>query len=135
MSGCLPGQVVPKIGALGQRLDLQLRQGATFGPYTLRIATAAGEPVDVTGKTFAGQIRKRALDATVGKSFAFVVTDAAAGVVTWQMAAADTAQIVAGESTSSPDSRYVYDVEMTDASGRVEPLLWGDIIVLREVTR
>lgn len=134
MSTSLSSGPVPSVGGYGQRLDLHLRQGATWSAV-LQIKNPDGSPVDLLGCTLAGQIRRKGLSADVLKTFAIAVTDAAQGAVAWSLSAADTAGLPAGETTSSPDSRHVYDIELVDSLGRVTGLLWGDVIVLREVTR
>lgn len=127
--------VTPRIGTFGTRTDLDIRQGATFGPLTLTFKNPDGSAVNLTGCSLTGQIRKQALSSTVVQAFTAAITDAAAGVATLTIDAVATAAIPAAETPISPDSRYVYDVELIDTQGRVIPVLYGDVVVLREVTR
>lgn len=127
--------VAPRIGSFGTRADLDIRQGATFGPLTLTFKNPDGSAVNLTGCSLSGQIRKTALSASIVQAFSAAITNAAGGVATLTIDAAATAGIPAGESPAGVDSRYVYDVELVDSQGRVIPVLYGDVIVLREVTR
>lgn len=118
----------------GTQRALIMKQGADFGPIELRVKKADGTPFVLTGATLRGQIRKKALDASVVKSFQFAITDAVNGVCTMAMPSADTAAIACGESPNDDASRYVYDVE-AEIAGMVTSLLWGSVTMVREVTR
>jgi hypothetical protein len=128
-------QAFPPIGSFGKQLDLNIRQGATFGPVTLTLKNPDNSAVNLTGSTVRGQIRKRALDTDVVCAFGVTITDATGGVCTLNLTKEVTAAIQTAENPASPDSRYVYDVELLDSAGRVLPLLYGAVTVLREVTR
>ncbi len=39
------------LGYIGERLDLLIRQGATFGPFDVTLANPDKTPVDLTGAT------------------------------------------------------------------------------------
>lgn len=131
----------PTIGYFGERLDLKIRQGATFGPIqaTMRNPVVPpatiGTPVDLTGCTIRGQIRRKALDVAIVASFAVTITNAAAGQYEFGLSSATTAGITAGETLDSSTSKYVWDLELVDATGRITPLYYGAVTVLREVTR
>lgn len=124
------------IGNVGARQDLQIRQGATLGP--LRVTAkdrTTGTPLDLTGCLVRGQIRKTAASPTVIAQFAITIVDALAGRFDVDMDEATTAAIPAGADMTRPESCYVYDIELRDSLNRVIPLLWGNVNVLREVTR
>lgn len=133
---------LPKARNTGVRWDHELRQGATWGPFkhTLRNpSTTEGVPgtlVDLTGCTVRGQVRRKALDATVVASFnvtyASPRTD---GWYTFGLTDEQTAAITCGDKLSDAASLYEYDVELEDAAGQVMCLLYGDIRVKAEVTR
>ncbi|MFM2053614.1 MAG: hypothetical protein RL456_1651 [Pseudomonadota bacterium] len=123
------------IGSIGQRLDLLIRQGATLGPFPCTMTNPDATPVNLTGATIRGQIRKKPADAAVIASFDVTVTDATAGKYTFGLTATATAAITAGADVTKPESLYVWDMELEDAAGRVTPLFWGDARVHREVTR
>lgn len=124
-----------QLGYIGERLDLLIRQGATLGPFLATMTNPDASPVDLTGATIRGQIRKRAADTTVVASLDVTITSAAAGQYSFGLTATATAAIVAGADVTKPESVYVWDLELQDAAGRVLPLYWGDVRVHREVTR
>lgn len=124
-----------QIGVLGERLDLSIRQGATFGPFLAQMFDPDGTtPINLTGCTITAQIRKRAADRKIAATLAVPITDAVNGRYEFVLTAEQTAAIPAGESPASPASRYVWDMELHHTGG-VLPLYYGDVIVLREVTR
>lgn len=138
------------LGTIGERMDLLIRQGATFGPFmfTMKapkagaVAQADGTyadadllPIDLTGCTLRGQIRKTPADVAVVASLAVTVTDAAGGSYQFELTDETTATIVAGIDLSKRESIYVWDFELQDSLGRVIPLYWGEVRVFREVTR
>ncbi len=127
---------IPRIGDVGARLDLDIRQGGTFGPYEVQeLDDATGLPVDISGCTFVGQIRKTPTSATVVATFTCVVTDGLLGLWTYGMADEVTAAITAGNASGMAESRYTYDIEMHDVAGNVYPRLYGGVFVWAENTR
>lgn len=131
----------PTIGYFGERMDLRIRQGATFGPIqaTMRdpvvLPATIGTPVDLTGCTIRGQIRRKALDVAIIASFTVTITNAVNGQYEFGLSSTTTAGITAGETLDSSTSKYVWDLELVDATGRITPLYYGAVTVLREVTR
>ncbi len=126
---------VPRIGYVGDRLDLDVRQGGTFGPYEISELDDDDLPIDLTGCTIRGQIRKSLSSAAVLASFTCAIVDAAGGIWNFGLTNLQTQALDAGPSSSHPDSRYVYDIELVDVAGRVHPRLYGTIFVTGEVTR
>lgn len=126
----------PSIGTKGAALDIIIRQGATFGPQTLTVKGSDGLPINVTGYTFRGQVRKTADAATAAASLTFTLTDPTNGVVVFVISATATAAITCDpDSETEAASQYVWDCEMEDGSGVVTPLLYGIASVFREVTK
>jgi hypothetical protein len=126
---------VPVLGFAGEEYTLLIRQGATFGPVTATMRNPDTTPVDLTGCTIRGKIRKKALDAAVVATLTCTITNAVGGVYEFGLTDEQTAAIDAGEYMASSASKYVWDLEMEDAAGRVLPLYYGQVTVLREVTR
>lgn len=126
-----------QIGSKGSELDLLIRQGATFGPVACTLTNPDTSPVNLTGCTFRGQMRKTASDLlSTGCAFTFVITNATLGQFTIEITDENTTALAADVvSETGPSSQYVYDVEMEDASGRVIPILFGKAQVFREVTK
>ena len=117
----------------GPRYDLPIRRGVSFvadaaltyedddGVHT------AGDPVDLTDVTLAGQIRKASSSSEIVATIAFTVTDAAAGEFTIEIDKDDTELLTA--------ARYVWDATFEDEDG-VRLAMWqGDVIVKPWVTR
>jgi hypothetical protein len=126
---------VQSLGYWGENVDLHIRQGATFGTHRLRLKQMDGTPFPLTGCTPSGQIRRTAASSTVVASLSFSVADEAGGLLDMSLTDEATAAIVAAELPEASDSRYVYDVHLATADGRVIPVAWGAVIVLRRVTR
>jgi hypothetical protein len=126
---------VPTIGFLGEEYNLLIRQGATFGPVTVTMTNPDTTPVNLTGCTIRGKIRRKALDAAVVATFTVSITDAVNGGYQFSLTDEVTSAMTAGEYTSSSESKYVWDLEMEDTLGKVLPLYYGKVTVLREVTR
>lgn len=109
---------------MGTKLNILIDQGASF-ETSLNLTDDNGDPIDLSGYTGAGQIRKHytsstAVNLTVGLG-------GANGTVTLSLAANATANMASG--------RYVYDVEVTDSSNTVTRLIEGIVTVTPQVTR
>lgn len=106
-------------------------------PYTWRVTqgddetlaftvrTRAGTAVDLTGWSALLHIRAAAEDADALVELAGTV-DGAAGRVSFELAAADSAALPEGA---------VYDVQLTDTLGKKHTYMAGSIVARREVTR
>lgn len=123
------------IGDSGARVDLLIRQGATFGPHTVVLTNPDTTPVNLTGCTLRAQIRRSTNAADIAATLAIDVTNASAGTFTYGLSAALTAALAAGSTYQSAESRYVWDLELEDTLGRVTALAFGDVYVQAEVTR
>lgn len=123
------------LGYIGEKLDLLVKQGSTLGPFRVTLLNANQTPVNLTGCTIRGHVRKKALSADIAALFAVSITEAAQGKFEFGLPDELTAAIPAGETLKDPLSLYVWDMELEDALGRVMPLYYGDCKVFREVTR
>lgn len=108
-----------------------IQQGASF-PYSTTLYTDATEttPLDLTGASAALQIRKQHASLTAGLSLTSgngITLGGAAGTVAINITPTQTRALVPG--------RYVWDFELTLASGQVDRLFEGDPRVTPEVTR
>lgn len=124
-----------EIGIKGEQLDLLIRQGATFGPFSMVIADGGGNPTDITNMQFRGQIRKTFDDIDVDAQFSFELIDAVNGQLEFSINAGQTELLGAGIDENAPESQYVYDIESEDQDGIVYPIVYGNVRVFREVTR
>ena len=127
---------MPQLGTKGAELDLLIRQGATLGPFNMKVLTADGNDVDLTSAVFRAEIRRTAESpALAGVTFTFTITTPLEGIVDWEVDADSTTELIAGESETDTESQYVWDMEVELSDGRVLPLLYGKVSVFREVTK
>lgn len=105
--------------------DITIYQGDTYA-HELRIRNSANANVNITSRTYAGQIRKKRNSDTISATFTSEITSAANGVVVMSLSSSNTANIAAGT--------YVYDFQETNA-GAVTTLITGTCIVTGEVSR
>lgn len=127
---------MPQIGFIGERLDIIVRQGTNLGPYIVTLTDKNGAPIDLTGCTIQGQVRKNALDqGNPVATFEVTYNDRLAGQFSFGMAHATTASIPAGEYPKDEASQYKWDMELQDSQGRIIPLYYGTFENFREVTR
>ena len=125
-----------QVGSRGVRLDLLVRQGATLGPHNCVLTNPNGTPVDLTGCTIQGQVRKDPLSTgTPDATFVIEYTDRIAGKFSFTIPHAVTAALAAGEYQDSQESLYQWDMELVDSQSRIIPLWYGDFLNFREVTR
>lgn len=128
--------MVDFVGSKGGNLDLLIRQGATLGPNSTQIKDRTGTAIDITGATVRSEIRKTPDAVTVDATAVCTITDAANGAFTWEFTAAETKLLDADPvSEEQPLSKYVWDMEIQYSDGRIQPLMYGDVRVFREVTK
>lgn len=138
MSGLGAVSALGKISTLGERLDLELRQGASLLPVRHNLVDPdTGNPVNLTGFQARGQIRRKALDtgtpvATFQTQIAPTATD---GWYEFWLTDEVTAGITCGPTINDPASLYEWDMELQDAAGNVINTFWGVVRVKAEVTR
>ena len=125
-----------KVSALGERLDLELHQGASLLPVRHNLFNPDGSPVNLTGAQVRGQIRRTALDATIVAQFQVeLAPDPALGWYQFSLSDEQTALIPCGAKITDPQSTYEWDIEVEDAAGRVRCTFWGTVRVKAGVTR
>jgi hypothetical protein len=128
--------MVDFVGSKGGNLDLLIRQGATLGPNVTQIKDRAGAAIDITGATIRSEIRKTPDAIVVDATAVCTITDAVNGTFTWSFTAAETKLLDADPlDEQQPLSKYVWDMEIQYATGRIQPLMYGDVRVFREVTK
>lgn len=125
-----------RIQMLGDRKDFDIRRGTTFGPFQNQLVVAGSDqPLDLTGYTFRGQIRRNERAQSVIDEFDFDCPSPKEGWYEFSLSPEQTSALGAGPSLSSPQSIYAYDIEMESPEGDVSALLYGTIRVKAEVTR
>ena len=105
--------------------NISIYQGDTYA-HELRIKDSANANVNITSRTYTGQIRKKRNSDTINATFTSNITNAANGIVILSLTAADTANIASGT--------YVYDFQETNGA-TITTLITGSCIVVGEVSR
>lgn len=114
-------------GNAAAQLNLNpLRQGSTFR-RRFTIANDDGSPVDMSGWTFRGQIRRTWATPSPAAVVEFKIIDAPGGVAEFVIDAEATAKLTHGV--------HVWDAEYVDSGGDVHGLFQGFVLVTREVCR
>ncbi len=104
-----------------------IEQGATYDPV-MTYKDSVGNPINLTGYTFRGHMRKTVAATVVELDFALYVTlGGAAGTITFNIPDTVTDDLVPGN--------YVYDMELESAGGVTRRILEGAVRVVAEVTR
>jgi ribosomal protein S11 len=109
---------------MATKANIFIDQGSTFSTI-VTITDNNGDAIDLTNFTGAGQMRK---SYTASTAYNFTVNVGnTAGTITLSMTANTTANIAGG--------RYLYDVELTGASGVISRVLEGIATVNPNITR
>lgn len=118
--------------------DLEIDQGSSF--YRKLILQDEDEvPVDLTGSTFRGQIRRFPGDIALLAQFTCTVLDQTTneGEVEVTLTAAQTAALPTGRQgvPQRRDQTYAYDIERVFTDGTVQRVMQGLVTMSPEVTR
>ena len=105
--------------------DLTITRGDTE-TLVVTITTDGSTAVDITGRTYASQIRSQQDSTTIKASFTCTVTSGAAGEVTCVLSSTSSAALSAG--------LYFWDLQ-ENASSVISTILAGTVTVLADVTR
>lgn len=108
---------------MATKVNLVVDQGTTF-TTSITFNDENGNTINFSTYSGAAQMRKHF---TSSNSVAFSVSLTSNGVVSLSLTANQTANLVAG--------RYVYDLEVTDASNQISRLIEGIVTVTPNVTR
>jgi len=105
--------------------DLSVRLGDTE-TVSVTVQDSAGSPIDITGRSYAAQIRSTASSSTVLATFTCSITNASAGQFACTLSAATTAALSPGTG--------VWDLQETSGT-TVTTLLSGQVRFDQDVTR
>lgn len=111
---------------MGAYTDLIIDQGANF-ETTFDLVGDDGDPIDITGYIFSGQIRKSYYSTNSTANLVITILNSVAGNTLITLGASNTANIVAG--------RYVYDIKMKDTSNVTSRVVEGIVTITPQVTR
>ena len=107
--------------------DLEIEQGSDFS-ISFTFQQEDGTPINFTGYSIRGQIRKSVQSSAPSLTLTAAITDPTKGIIVLSLTNAQTKSVAAGE--------YVYDVEIyTGADASVYRIISGQVFVSAEVTR
>lgn len=122
------------LGYLGEKLDLTVKQGSTFGPFTFILKNPDQTAVDISQIEIRGKVKK-SKNSTEFVAFNIIKTDSVNGTFELSLSSEQTGNLDCGSSLADVNSKYIYDVELDSGLGQVTPFIYGDLKVFREVTR
>ncbi len=125
----------PTISIVGERLDLEVRQGSTLGPIRHQLSMPDDTPFDLTGYTFRAAVRRSAANTKIVATFDITMPSPEEGWYEMKLTDEVTAAFEVGISSTAVESRYAWDSEMETPDGDVTPLFFGELRVQPEVTR
>jgi hypothetical protein len=111
------------VDATPARIDLKLYQGDDCTLLLILVDSATGDPVDVTGCVPNAEIHLTTDDATALATF---TADIDVNNIYLYLANVDTATLT---------GPCVWDVQLTDAVGRITTVAYGKVTVIEQVTR
>ena len=106
--------------------ELMVDRGTTFNATIVITNNATGESLNISGYSFASQIRKSYYSANATANITCSINSAANGNLALAMANSVTAGIAPG--------RYVYDIRMTDTANVVTRVVEGIITITPNAT-
>jgi hypothetical protein len=109
---------------MAKRQNLQMYQGDDY-VATVTVSNADGSATDLSGFAVKSQIRRGVADVDADVVAEFTVTIQSPEI----LLALTHAQ------TTPLSGNYVWDLQLTDASGTVTTIMAGQVIVTQEVTR
>jgi hypothetical protein len=108
---------------MATKVNLVVDQGSTF-QTSVTFNDETGNTINFSTYSGAAQMRKHF---TSSNSVSFSVSMTSNGVITLGLTANQTANLTSG--------RYVYDLEVTDATNQISRLIEGIVTVTPNVTR
>lgn len=118
-------------------LGLTIEQGSTF-TRKLTFKDSGNTPIDVTGRTFAGKIRKSiggAVVATFDFEMLDQVTNTGEVYLKLSASASDAIQVPKQDTADRASVEFVYDIEQVLIGGAVERILQGKVTLSPSVTK
>lgn len=117
--------------------DFTIEQGATFS-RDIEIQDGNGDPIDLTGSTFAAKLRSRYSESATLATFTCAIQGSAVlGILRMSLTAAQTSTIEVDDA-DGPSKQFTYgcyDLEWTKADASIVRLIEGVVKISPEVTR
>jgi len=104
--------------------DISIYQGDSY-THEARIKNSANTAINISGRTYAAQIKKSKGSDSIVASFTTTITNAANGILTFSMTSSNTANISSGI--------YYYDLEEINGSV-VTTLMGGKVTVIGDIS-
>ncbi len=118
----------PNVGIVPAPVNLTIEQGNTWSAQ-LAFADGNHTPINLSGYTFAAQVRPSYSSSAVTATFTCTVTDAAGGLMTISLTSTQTAALLA-------PSKGQWDLWMYQTSPATAlRIMAGDVFVIARVTR
>ena len=105
--------------------NIEIYQGDNYA-HQLTLKNNANAVINITSRTYSGQIRKRRTSDTISATFSTEITDGANGIVVFSLLPAATANLRPGT--------YVYDFQEVNGA-TVTTILTGNAVITGQVTR
>ena len=105
--------------------NITVYQGDTY-VHELRLRDSANANINISSRTYTGQIRKRRTSVNASVTFSAEITDGANGIVVFTIASANTASLRSGT--------YVYDFQEVNGA-TVTTLMTGNVTIIGQVTQ
>ena len=105
--------------------NIDIYQGDTY-VHQLSLKNSSNAVINISTRTYAGQVRKRRSSDTITATFTTEITDGANGVVVFSLTPNVTSSMASGS--------YVYDFQETNGA-TITTLITGSCIVVGEVSR
>lgn len=123
------------VSNVGTEVDFNLAQGTDFS-YTLTMYQSDGvTPLDITEYTFTADIKLAAVSTEVYATMTCAIVSGPDGTVSVSLAAADSAQLPAGDSVQgTAEGTYVWDLKAVSGTGLTTRPYFGTITMQAEVT-
>lgn len=114
---------------------INVKQGSTWA-MSMTFTDSNGNPIDVSGWTFAGQIRAEYDSATILASMTFA-GGSSSNIMVATISAATSASIPVNASTDYhlTPTKYAYDIKATKQDLSEDPILQGTAIITPGVTK
>ncbi|MBX9870180.1 MAG: hypothetical protein K2X63_10300 [Burkholderiaceae bacterium] len=119
-----------QLGYKGERIDILLVQGADFGPHIATMFNPDESLVNLTGCTIRGGIAK-STQSPLLLPIEVDITAPENGEYQFGLGHLATALLPAGRTEESPESQYLWQLELVDNAGQIFPLFWGTVKVFR----
>lgn len=109
---------------MAARRNIEIYRGDTY-THEVRLKNSSNNAINISSMSFSASIKSSAQATSNIAVFDVAITDAANGIMTFSLTAANTANLVPGT--------YIYDLEQTNATV-VTTLLRGNVVVKSDVT-